>query len=94
YRTPEATRRLVRVLLAPDDLGRPYIGPPGIPADRVQVLREAYVKMMNDRELLTEAEKRDWGVNPTRGKELEAMAKELMAQPPEVIESMKKLLAK
>jgi tripartite-type tricarboxylate transporter receptor subunit TctC len=94
HKTPEATRRLVRVLLASDELGRPYIGPPGIPADRVKILRDAFMKTMNDPELLAEAKKRDLEVNPTSGEELEAMAKELMVQLPEVIERMKKLLEK
>jgi DNA-binding Lrp family transcriptional regulator len=33
-------------------------------------------------------------IEPTRGEELEALAKEVMTQPPEVIERMKKLLGK
>ena len=84
----------MRVLLAPDELGRVLFGPPGIPADRVKTLREAFMKTMSDPELLAEAKKMELGVNPTGGEELEAMAKDLMAQPPEVIERVKKLLAK
>ena len=94
HKTPERSRRLVRVLLAPDELGRPYIGPPGIPADRVKTLREAFMKTMGDPKLLAEAKKMELGVNPMGGEELEATAKDLMAQPPEVIERMKKLVAK
>ncbi|MBI2357792.1 MAG: hypothetical protein HYV04_02565 [Deltaproteobacteria bacterium] len=52
------------------------------------------MKTMSDPELLAEAKKRNWGVSPTSGEDLAAMAKELMVQPPEVIERMKKLLAK
>lgn len=94
HKTAEATRRLVKVLLAPDELGRPYIGPPGVPAERVKISREAFAKTMIDRDLLADAERRDWGINPTRGEELEATARELVSQPPEVIEGMRKLLAK
>jgi tripartite-type tricarboxylate transporter receptor subunit TctC len=94
YKTPELTKRLARVMLAADELGRPYVGTPGIPADRVKMLREAFKKVLTDRELLAEAEKRDWGVNPSSGEELEAMAKETVVQPPEVLEGMKRLLAK
>jgi len=94
HKTPEETRRLVRVLLAPDELGRVLFGPPGIPADRVKTLREAFMKTMSDPELLAEAKKRGFEVTPIGGEELESMAKDLMAQPPEVIERMKKLLAK
>ena len=84
----------MRVLLAPDELGRVLFGPPGIPADRVKTLREAFMKTMSDPELLAEAKKRGFEVTPIGGEELESMAKDLMAQPPEVIERMKKLLAK
>ena len=94
HKTPEETRRLVRVLLAPDELGRVLFGPPGIPGDRVKILREAFRKTMSDPELLAEAKKRAFEVNPIGGEELEAMAKDLMAQPPEVIERMKTLLTK
>ena len=52
------------------------------------------MKTMSDPELLAEAKKRGFEVTPIGGEELESMAKDLMAQPPEVIERMKKLLAK
>ncbi len=94
HKTPESTRRLVMALLAPDELGRPYAGSPGTPGDRVKILREAFMKVLSDRELLAEAKKRDWEVNPTSGEELEAMAKEVVVQPPEVLERMRRLLAK
>lgn len=94
HKPSEATRRLVAVLLGPDELGRPYLGTPGIPPDRVKILRDAFMKMMNDPELVAEVKKRDWATSPTGGEELQATAKELMVQPPEVIEQMKKLLAK
>ncbi len=94
HKASEVTKRLVRVLLAPDEIGRPYVGTPGIPADRVKILRDAFAKTMNDPELLAEVKKRDWLANPSSGEELQVTAKELMVQPPEVIEQMKKLLAK
>jgi hypothetical protein len=47
---------------------------------------------MKDPELLSEAEKRGWEVNPLTGEELESLAKEVIAQPPEVIERMKWVL--
>ena len=94
HRTRDTTQRLVRVLLASDELGHPYVGSPGIPADRVKILREAFLKTMNDSELLGEATKRGWIVSPTWGDELQAMARDLIGQPPQVIEEIKKFLAK
>ena len=42
YKISDGTRGLAKVLLAPDDLGRPLFGAAGIPADRVKVLRDAF----------------------------------------------------
>ena len=92
YKTPDATKRLARVLLSSGDLGRPFIGPPGMPADRVKVLREAFTKTMSDPALLADAQKKKWDLDPLSGEELETTAKEIMVQPPAVIERMKKLL--
>jgi tripartite-type tricarboxylate transporter receptor subunit TctC len=55
HKISEVTGRLAKVLFAPDDLGRPLFGPPGVPTDRVKVLREAFMKMMNDPDVLTDA---------------------------------------
>lgn len=94
HKTPDATRRLAKVLLSSGGFGRPFIGPPGMAAERVKILREAFAKTMNDPELLAAAKKRRWDIDPTSGEELEATAKEVMVQPSEVIERMKKLLGK
>ncbi|MDP2604510.1 MAG: tripartite tricarboxylate transporter substrate-binding protein [Deltaproteobacteria bacterium] len=94
YKTPEGDRRLVSVLVASGDVGYPIVAAPGIQADRVKTLREAFMKTMSDPEFLAEAKKKRLEVDPTSGEELEAMAKEVITQPPEVIERMKKLLGK
>ena len=94
YRTPESSRRLAKLVLASGDLGRPIIGPPGIPADRVKILRQAFMKALTDPELLAQAEKQNMEIEPTSGEELDGLAKEVMNQPSEVIERMKQLLGK
>jgi tripartite-type tricarboxylate transporter receptor subunit TctC len=91
YKTPDAIRRLAVVLLSPGDFGRPVIGPPGMSPERTKVLRDAFAKTMNDPELLVEVKKREWEANGLPVEELEALAKEVVVQPPEVIERMKKL---
>src|SRR4030095_4517486 len=48
YKTPPATRSLVTAVLAPRDLGRPFITPPGLPADRLKTLRDGFQKTMTD----------------------------------------------
>jgi tripartite-type tricarboxylate transporter receptor subunit TctC len=88
----EAKRRLARVILGPGAFGRPILATPGIPPDRVKLLREAYTKMLKDPEFAAEATKRQWEINPVSGEKLEALAKEVIQQPPDVIERMKKIL--
>jgi tripartite-type tricarboxylate transporter receptor subunit TctC len=94
HKTPESSRRLAKLVLASGDLGRPIIGPPGIPTDRVKILRQAFMKALTDPALLAHAEKVNMEIEPTGGEELETLAKDVMSQPPDVIERMKKLLGK
>lgn len=92
YKTSESGRSLAKLVLAAGDFGRPLVTPPGVPADRVKILRDAFNKSVNDPALLAEAEKRRLEMDPGTGEELEALGKEVMAASPEVIERMRKLL--
>ena len=91
-KVPEPKRRLARVVLGPGAFGRPILATPGIPADRVKILREAYTNMLKDPEFLAEANKRQWEINPVSGERLEILAKEVINQSPEIIASVKKIL--
>ena len=92
FKTPDAIKRVAKVLLSAGDLGRPFIAPPGTPADRIKILREAFTKTMSDPALLADAKKRGWDIDVLNGEELEAVAKDILVQPPEVIARVKKLL--
>jgi tripartite-type tricarboxylate transporter receptor subunit TctC len=92
YKTPEASRRLATVVLASGALGRPMIATPGIPPDRVKILRDAFNATMKDPEFLAELDKRQFDLDPVAGDELERIVKEVMSQPPDTIARMKKLL--
>jgi hypothetical protein len=94
FKTEEIGRRLATVVLASGELGRPYLLPPGTPTERLKTLRAAFVKMMADPGFLDESKKRNLELEPSSGEELERLATEVMSQPPEVIERMKKLLGK
>jgi tripartite-type tricarboxylate transporter receptor subunit TctC len=92
YKTDDAGRRLAKVILASGDFGRPIVTPPGVPADRLKILREAFNKSVNDPALLAEAEKRRLEMDPTTAEELETLVKEVMAASPDVVQRMQKLL--
>jgi hypothetical protein len=94
YKTPEAGQRLAKVILTAATLGRPIGAASGVPADRVKILRDAYAKAIADPDLLAEAAKQGWEVNPTKGEELQALSKEVMTQPREIVERMKWVLGR
>lgn len=88
----ETKKRLARVVLGPGAFGRPILATPAIPAERVKILRDAYSKMLKDPEFVAEANKRQWELNPVSGEKLEALAKEVIHQSPDIVERMKKVL--
>jgi hypothetical protein len=58
------------------------------------MLRDGFLKAMSDPELLAEAGKRGWEPDPVTGDKLEALAREVVTQPPEVIARMNAVLGK
>jgi tripartite-type tricarboxylate transporter receptor subunit TctC len=92
YKTPEMTRRFVVAVLASGDLGRPIIAPGGVPPERVKILREAFMKTMKDPAFVDDLKKKRLAADPVSGEELEVMAREIVSQPPEIAERMKKIL--
>jgi tripartite-type tricarboxylate transporter receptor subunit TctC len=91
YKTTEVGRRIAQVILGGEDLGRPMVAPPGVPADRVKMLREAYAKALRDPELAAEVNKSRLDMAPSTGEEIEAVIKEVMDQRPEVVTIVRKM---
>lgn len=88
----DESRRVADVILRGGDFGRPMLVGPGVPTDRVNILREAYVKSMNNPELVAEAKKARMDMEPMTGEQLQALAKRVMNQPPGVLQRVKKIL--
>ena len=93
YKTAATTRSLVTAILASGDLGRPFITPPGITADRLKILRDAFRKTLSDPGFLADVKARKLEADPDYGEDLETIAKDVIAQPREIVERMKKLLS-
>jgi len=92
YKTADQSRRVATVILAGGVFGRPMVGPAGIPADRLKILRSAFATALKDPELKVEAEKRSYELEPVAGEEMDKLAKEVMSQSAAVVERMKKVL--
>jgi tripartite-type tricarboxylate transporter receptor subunit TctC len=93
-KTPDAGKRLSTIILAAGAFGRPYISSPGLPPDRAKLLQSAFKKTLTDPDFQAQAKERKLDVDPVDGEELEALAREVIAQPADVVERMKRLLEK
>jgi tripartite-type tricarboxylate transporter receptor subunit TctC len=66
-------------------LGRPILMPPGVPAERVAVLRRAFERVMKDPELLTEAKAMKFEITFQDGKKIASLVESIAATPPDVV---------
>jgi tripartite-type tricarboxylate transporter receptor subunit TctC len=90
-KTSAFSRSVAKVMLVSATLGRPMMTTPGTPADRVKILREAYLKAFTDPEAVQEAKKGRLDLQALPGAEVETQIREVMNQPKDVIERVKKL---
>jgi len=94
HKTTDAGKRLATIILSVGAFGRPYVSSPGLPADRAKILQGAFKKTLTDPDFQAQAKERRLEIDPVGGEELEALAREVMAQPAEIVERMKRLLEK
>ena len=86
--TPED--RLVTALYTSGSaVGRSVIGPPGIPDDRVKVLREAFNAMVKDPEFIAEIHKTNVELDPLPGEQVQALIARTLSVPDAVRERAK-----
>ncbi len=88
----EEDKRLLAFYVSAEDVGRSFVGPPGIPADRLKTLRGAFMAMVKDKEFLAEIEKSQSELNALPGEELQKLIADTVNAPAAVIDRMQALL--
>jgi tripartite-type tricarboxylate transporter receptor subunit TctC len=83
-RTP-AQRHVLEILMGMKALGRPYFVAPGVPADRTDALRAAFMATMNDPDFLDEAKRTLGPIDPIAGADMQDIISKVYELPPEVI---------
>jgi tripartite-type tricarboxylate transporter receptor subunit TctC len=83
--TDDRQRQILKLIFSRQTMGRPFAGPPGIPAERAEALRKAFDLTMKDPEFLAEAEKRGLEINPVSGRDLEKLISELYQTPKDIV---------
>ena len=86
-------RQILRLVLARQAMGWPFIAPPDLPAERAQALRKAFDDTMKDPEFLAEAKQRLLDVNPMSGADIGKLVGELYRTPPEIVVATKAVIA-
>jgi tripartite-type tricarboxylate transporter receptor subunit TctC len=82
-------RQILKMVFARQMMGRPYVAPPNLPADRVATLRQAFMDTMADKDLLAEADKTGLEINPVSGADVEKLVRDIYATPPGIVERVK-----
>jgi tripartite-type tricarboxylate transporter receptor subunit TctC len=77
----EDQQQIFKLIFARQVMGRPYLAPPGVPADRADALRKAFTDTMRDPAFLAEAEKSQLEITPVAGPEVEKLVNDLYQTP-------------
>jgi hypothetical protein len=88
----EDDKKVIRLVFSQGIFGRPFVLPPGVPADRVAALRKAFVVALNDTALRAEADKMQFDVDPMSGDELQKLVADLYDTPPRLVERARQAL--
>jgi tripartite-type tricarboxylate transporter receptor subunit TctC len=82
-------RQILKMIFARQVMGRPYLAPPNLPADRLATLRQAFMDTMTDKDFVADADKAGIEINPVSGADVEKLVKEVYATPPAIIAKAK-----
>lgn len=86
----DTEKRILKMFAAPVAIGRPLLTTPGVPADRIALLRTAFDATMKDKDFLAEAKKAGLDISPTSGAKLQDIVQDIIDTPKSVIEAAKK----
>jgi tripartite-type tricarboxylate transporter receptor subunit TctC len=81
-------RQIWDLILAPKVMSRPYVLPPGVPAERVAALRIAFERLVKDPAFLADMERTRTEVGFMTGVEIERLISRVYAFPPAIVERM------
>jgi tripartite-type tricarboxylate transporter receptor subunit TctC len=84
-------RAVIKLLVASGQLGRPFIAASAVPADRLQILRQAFNETMKDPQFIADAEKLHMPVSPKNAEEAQAIVNEIYATPEDIVQAARKI---
>ncbi|HZO61340.1 MAG TPA: tripartite tricarboxylate transporter substrate-binding protein [Solirubrobacterales bacterium] len=91
-KTDEARQLIRSGIIVPTTVSRVYAMPPATPADRVRLLRTAFLKTLADPEFVADARQAQLDIDPISGEEVTRLIGELFKMSPAVLAKLKELL--
>lgn len=91
--TNDADRKALELLLGPSEMGRPFMAPPDMPADRTAALRKAFDLVMKDPDLNADARTQRLDINPVSGAEMQERVAAFYKVPEAVVARTRELVA-
>jgi ABC-type phosphate/phosphonate transport system substrate-binding protein len=86
----EEARQVMQFVYTQPTFGRPFVMAPEVPPERVEAVRNAFTKALQDPDLLAEASKLKLDIeDPMDGADLQATVERLMTTTPEIVEKTK-----
>jgi tripartite-type tricarboxylate transporter receptor subunit TctC len=82
----EEQKQILRLVFARQVMGRPFTAPPGVPAERVAILRKAFMDTMKDPAFLAEAEKAQMEITAVSGEAIQKLVADVYATPKAVMD--------
>jgi tripartite-type tricarboxylate transporter receptor subunit TctC len=88
----EEQKAILKLIFARQVIAYPFVAPPGIPPERAEILRAAFMDTMRDKEFLAEAEKAQLEIRPVAGTDAERLIVEAYATPAPVVQKVVEML--
>jgi tripartite-type tricarboxylate transporter receptor subunit TctC len=85
-------RQIVELVLSRIEVGRPVIAPPGVPPDRIAMLRAAFDRAITDPGLLADAGLQRLAIDPMSGADAQKVIEGLYQTPPQVLERVRRIV--
>ena len=79
-------KKVIELLSFPEEIGRPFVMPPGTPKEMVSIIRRAFDATLKDPALLAEAEKTMLEVDPVTGEDMERLLIRAYATPKALVQ--------
>jgi tripartite-type tricarboxylate transporter receptor subunit TctC len=86
-------KKVIQLMVARQTMGRPYVAPPNVPADRLAALRSSFMKTVTDKDFLREAKKLKLQTGPSDYKAVTKVVMDAHAMPSRIIKKTQDLLA-